>query len=62
MKNNYPKTTRSFFTERSIFNYFKHLNRYNFGLILTKLVKLHFLETAILVSKNRQKYQVLMAT
>ena len=38
-----PKSTRSFLTDRSIFNYFTRSNCYIFRIILTKLVKLYFL-------------------
>ena len=43
IRNKCPKSTRSFFTDRSIFDYFTRLNCYDFRITLTKLVKLYFL-------------------
>lgn len=55
MKNNYPKTTHLFFTSPPIFKSVKSLNCYNFSIILTKLVKVHFLEAAFQSQRKSEK-------
>ena len=57
MKKKYPKRTHSFVTDRSIFNYSKRLNCFNVCIILTKLVKLHFLETVFQPLKTAFKFK-----
>ena len=47
IKNNFPTTTHTFFTSRSILSYFLRLNCYNFRDAMTKSVKLHFLKIAL---------------
>ena len=47
IKNNFPTTTHTFFTSRSILSYFLRLNCYNFHAAMTKSIKLHFLKIAL---------------
>ena len=47
IKNNFPTTTHTFFTSRSILSYFLRLNCFNFRAAMTKSIKLHFLKIAL---------------
>ena len=47
MKNDYPNSARTDFTDRSICCYIIRLNRYNYCIAFTKSIKLHFLEIAL---------------
>ena len=53
-KNDYPATTHTFFTIRSILSYFLRLNFYNFRIALAKATKLNFLKMALKVLKTDQ--------
>ena len=44
IKYDYTKKAHAFITGRSVFSYFLRLNCFDFGIALTKSIKLHFLE------------------
>ena len=54
MKNNYPKTAHTFFTDRSIFSYFLCLNYYNFHTALKNSIELRFIEIGCWPLKTNQ--------
>ena len=54
MKNDYRKTSQTFFRRCSILSYFSSLNCYNFLIALTKSIKLHFLKIVLEPLKRSQ--------